>query len=149
MLVQLKALLAGNAMPAHSEADLRTAVAALLVETAWTAEGFEPRERAKIEALLQARFGISPAEAQELLKAGDRAGRETVHMLRFTKRILDGMPPEDRVDLIEMLWEVAFADGTLDPDEERLITKIAGLLFVSAGERNAAKRRARARAGLD
>jgi uncharacterized tellurite resistance protein B-like protein len=146
MLSQLKAMFAGTA-PAGG-LDLRTAVAALLVETAWSADGFEAAERERIEALLEARFGVSAEEARDLLEAGDRAGREQVHMLRFTKRILDEMTHEQRIEMVEMLWEVAYADGTLETEEERLIVKIAGLLFVSAGERNAARRRAMAKAGL-
>ncbi len=147
MLSQLKSLFAGSAAPAAG-LDLRTAVAALLVETAWSADGFDPAEQECIEALLQTRFDISPAQAKDLLAAGDQAGRNNVHMLRFTKQILEGMEPERRVEMIEMLWEVAYADGVLSVDEERLITKVSGLLFVSAGERNAARRRAMAKLGL-
>ena len=145
MLTQIKSLLAGTAPKAGL--DLRTAVAALLVETAWSAEGFDAGERERIERLLEARFGISADAARELLEDGDRVGRENVHVLRFTKRILDEMTHEERIEIIEMLWEVAYADGTLEADEERLVVKIAGLLFVSAGERNAARRRAMAKVG--
>jgi uncharacterized tellurite resistance protein B-like protein len=135
--------------PPRGEADdLRIAVAALLVEAAWSADGFQAEERAMIARLLQDRFALTAQETDQLIDSGDKAGRETVNMLRFTKRVLEGMEPAQRVEMIEMLWDVAYADGHLDPEEELLITKVAGLLFVSPGERNAAKRRAMARANI-
>lgn len=148
MLDQLKALFAGAA-DAPPEQDLRTAVAALLVEAAWSADGFAPAEQNTIECLLRARFGISTADARSLMELGDRAGRASADVLRFIHRILNGMAPEQRIDLVEMLWDVAFADGQLDPEEERLIAKIAGLLYVSPSERNAARRRAMTKVGLN
>ncbi len=53
------------------------------------------------------------------------------------------MPSADmRVQIIEMLWTVAYADGALDPDEDALIRQVAGLIQVSDWERGAARRRA-------
>ena len=147
MLARLKTILSG-APPKNTADDLRVAVAALLVEAAWSADGFGADERGTITRLLQDRFGISADEAEALLEAGDKAGRNTVHMLRFTKEVLHGMEHEQRVGMVEMLWDVAYADGHLDAEEERLITKVAGLLYVSPGERSAAKRRAQARKGI-
>lgn len=146
MLNQLKALFS-IATPATANQDLRTAVAALLVEAAWSEKGFEPAEQAKIAALLQQRFDISRQEAEDLVRHGNEVGHKQ-DLFPFTRRIVQGMAEDERVHMIEMLWEVAYADGKLDPDEERVIGKIANLLFISATERNAAKRRAREKAGL-
>ncbi len=148
MFDRLKSLLSGDTLPAPADRDVRTAVAALLVEAAWSSDGFQAEERAVIGRVLQNRFQLTPTEAERLVDAGDSAGRATTHMLRFTKRVLEDLEPGDRVEIIEMLWDVVFADGRLDPDEERLVVKVAGLLFVSPGDRNAAKRRAMGRAGL-
>ena len=147
MLDRLKTLLSGTS-PRNDAGDLRTAVAALLVEAAWSADGFGPEERATVTRLLQERFNLTAADAAQLLEAGDKAGRNTVNMFRFTRDVLNGMEPEQRVGMVEMLWDVAYADGHLDAEEERLIAKVAGLLYVSPGERNAAKRRAMARANI-
>ena len=77
----------------------------------------------------------------DLLAAGDRAGRDNVHMLRFTKKILEGMTDEQRVEMIEMLWEVAYADGILDPEEDSLIRRIAGLIYVTDRDRVLARKK--------
>lgn len=148
MLARLKTLLNGATQPRKDAEDLRTSVAALLVEAAWSADGFGPDERATITRLLQERFGLAAADAAQLLDAGDKAGRNTVNMFRFTREVLNGMEAEQRVEMVEMLWDVAYADGHLDAEEERLITKVAGLLYISPGERSAAKRRAQAKGNI-
>jgi uncharacterized tellurite resistance protein B-like protein len=48
---------------------------------------------------------------------------------------------EERIGIIEMLWEVAYSDGILTGDEDALIRRVAGLIYVSDWERGEAKRR--------
>ena len=48
-----------------------------------------------------------------------------------------------------MLWEVAYADGVLDPLEDALLRRVAGLIDVSDHERGTARLRVCARLGLD
>ena len=55
--------------------------------------------------------------------------------------MVEKMEYEERVHLIEMLWDVAYADGVLDPNEDTLIRKVAGLIYVSDHDRGAARRR--------
>jgi len=52
------------------------------------------------------------------------------------------MSPQDRVQLIEMLWKVAYSDGVLDPHEDMLLRQIAGLIHVSDQDRGSARKRA-------
>jgi uncharacterized tellurite resistance protein B-like protein len=47
--------------------------------------------------------------------------------------------------VIEMLWEVAYSDGVLNGDEDMLICRVAGLIYVPDWERGEAKRRVRER----
>jgi len=58
------------------------------------------------------------------------------------------MDEVQRIEVIEMLWEVAYADGVLDPHEDAMIRKVAGLLYVADFDRGAARRRVRERLGL-
>jgi uncharacterized tellurite resistance protein B-like protein len=55
---------------------------------------------------------------------------------------------EDRVRILEMLWEVAYADGALDPEEDALLRRIAGLIHVSDRDRGLARQRVLLRLGL-
>ena len=65
-----------------------------------------------------------------------------VRFFPFTRQIVQKISPEDRVHILEMMWEVAYADGVLDPHEDALLRRIAGLIHVSDQDRGAARKRA-------
>jgi uncharacterized tellurite resistance protein B-like protein len=128
--------------------DLQIAVAALLVEAARMDDLFAESERRMIEGLLAARFDLSADEARELLDAAERVVERSTQLFRFTQTVGDTLSPEERVRIVEMLWEVAYADGVLAPQEDALIRRVAALVYVSDAERTAARRRVRQRLGL-
>ena len=129
--------------PAHEEP--RVAVAALLVEAARMHELVSAEERAVIERLLAARFDLDAAAVAGLVRlAEDRADR-AVELFQFTRRLVPALDEGERIELIEMLWEVALADGQLDALEDSLIRRIAGLVHVSDQARGAARQRVLAR----
>jgi uncharacterized tellurite resistance protein B-like protein len=68
--------------------------------------------------------------------------------LSFTRTIKDGYSPEDRVEIIEMLWEVAYADGVLHDYEANLLRRVGGLIYVSDQDRGDARKRVLTRMGL-
>jgi uncharacterized tellurite resistance protein B-like protein len=130
------------------EADeLKLAVAALLVEAASADECFDAGERATIERLLAARYGLTPAQAAQLVSAGEAASERSVQLFGFTRTLSQRLTPAERVGVVEMLWEVAFADGALDPMEDTLLRRVAGLVDVSDRERGLARQRVEARLG--
>jgi uncharacterized tellurite resistance protein B-like protein len=117
--------------PPRSGDDLRLAVAALLVEAARMDDTFDTSERAAILRLLGTRFRLDPAATNRLLAAAERAEAGAADVYRFTKAVTDALTPAERIGLIEMMWEVVFADGALDPDEDALLRRVAGLIDVS------------------
>jgi uncharacterized tellurite resistance protein B-like protein len=64
-----------------------------------------------------------------------------------TSQIAQTMSLEERVQLIEMLRDVAYADGVLDPEEDPLIRRIAGLNCVTDRDRVLARQRVLVRKG--
>ena len=52
---------------------------------------------------------------------------------------------EERIELIEMIWEVVYADGELHDYEANLLRRLGGLLYVSDRERGDARKRVLAR----
>ncbi len=128
---------------------LRRAAAALLVEAARLDGSVGEQERARILALLQAHFGVTAGEAGALFAAAAEATEEAVDLFAFTRVINESFAPDERVTVIEMLWEVAYADGHLDDFEANLIRRVGGLLFVPDRETGEARKRALARLGLD
>lgn len=123
----------------------RVAVAALLVEAARMDELVDARERTVIQRLLERRFDLPAEEARGLVAAAERRVEEAVELFQFTRRLVPALDEAGRVELIEMLWEVALSDGSLDPMEDSLIRRIAGLVYVSDQARGAARQRVLAR----
>ncbi|MBP6761036.1 MAG: TerB family tellurite resistance protein, partial [Thauera sp.] len=74
--------------------------------------------------------------------------REASDLHRFTSTLARGFSLEQRVGMIEQLWQVAFADGRLSHHETQLMLKLGDLLYIPRGDFVAAKQRARAAAGL-
>ena len=132
----------------HSFEERQLAAAALLVEAASMDSDFGAGERAKIADLLRGRFALSAEEAEDLLVEAERASGESVEWQGFTSAVKDGFAPEERVQVIEMLWEVVYADGELHDYEASLLRRITGLLYVSDRESGEARKRVLARLGL-
>lgn len=131
----------------RAETEIHTAVAALLVEAARMDDRFDPAERSTIRRVLVRRFALDDAEVERLVAAAEQAVEGASALYRFTRVVAERFDPAARVGMIEMLWEVAYADGLLDPDEDALIRRIAGLIFVEDHERGAARQRVLARLG--
>lgn len=144
MIERLLNFLTGEAVPAPQQGadELQLAVAALLIEAARMDESFDASERETIERLLAAKFDLPPAEVQALIEAAEERSRNATQYFPFTRAILKRMTTEQRVEIIEMLWEVAYADGTLDAHEDMLLRQIAGLIHVPDRDRGLARKRA-------
>jgi len=128
--------------------ELQLAVAALLLEAAVVVDGrFDAAERSAILNILQQRFALAPASAQELVAAAQRRVANTAQLFGFTSTINGRLTRERKIEVIEMLWEVAFADGVLDPLEDSLLRQVAGLIDVSDRDRGEAKQRVLRRRG--
>ncbi len=124
------------------------AVGALLVEAALRDDVFEAAERAAIERLLAVRFDLSPEATAELLNLSEAAKSESLELFGFVRKLIKDMDEDQRIEVVEMLWEVVYADGVLDAHEDAMIRKVAGLLYVSDFARGAARRRVREKLGL-
>lgn len=131
---------------AHSEAHV--AAAALMVEAARLDGSFGDDERDRIRTLLIEHFQLTPWVAGELLARAERTATESVAWQGFTRAIKDELPPEERTQVIEMLWEVVYADGRLHDYEASLLRRVAGLLYVSDRDSGEARLRVMDRLGI-
>lgn len=137
----MRVLQGGEAAPASSEDGLQLAVAALLVEAARMDDSFGEDERGVIARVLAERFALAEHDVSALLTRAAARVADTVQYFPFTHHINTHMSAEEKVQVIEMLWRVAYADGKLDPEEDRLIRQIAGLIHVPDRDRMLARRR--------
>lgn len=144
MLDQLLRLLKGHEAPhaAPSDEELRIAVAALLVEAARMDESFGDDERATAADLLAKRFALSDAEVASLVQRADERMSRSAQYFPFVHNINQMMSATEKAEVIEMLWRIAYADGTLDAHEDQLIRQVAGLIHVPDRERMLARKRA-------
>ena len=129
----------GEADPERATA---LAVAVLMVESALTDGQFDDNEVAKSGALLRRRFGLTEIEADALLEKARARAEDSAEIFGFTRQIKDHFSEEERVELMEMLWELAYVDGTLNDLEANLMRRLAGLLHVSDRDSGAARKRA-------
>jgi uncharacterized tellurite resistance protein B-like protein len=125
----------------RSNDELQVAAAALLVEAARLDGGFGKVERETIRSLVKTRFELSDEETESLLEMAETAADKTVQLAGFARTIKNQFSHKERIGLIEMLWEVAYADGELHDYETNLIRRVGGLLYVTDRERGDARKR--------
>ncbi len=121
--------------------DARLALTALLVRIAKSDGEYETSEKARIEAIGAARSGWSAADAAALLADAETLENEAPDTVRFTRAIKDAVAYEDRIGVVEALWQVALADGERDAKEDALIRMASSFLGVSDMDSAQARRR--------
>jgi uncharacterized tellurite resistance protein B-like protein len=132
-----------------SQADERSALAAILVEAAHADGTYDPEESARIARVLANRFNLSPSAAAALRAEGEAAHADAIDLVRFTRAVKDAVAHEDRIGVIEAVWEVIYADGVREMHESALIRKLCGLLHLEDRDAGLARQRVIARLGLE
>ena len=133
MLRTLKKLFDDPRANAHAHLEihhLEVAVACLLHESKRVdLDEADEEHRAASEAL-QSLFGSSEAESEALLREGREKARHLTSYYAPVAVIKRDWGLENRVQLVEHLWRIAWADGRLERDEDHYVRKIAHLLYV-------------------
>jgi uncharacterized tellurite resistance protein B-like protein len=145
MLNRLADFLAGRSAPAtgaNAADEMHIAVAALLIEAARMDSSFDAAERTAIGALLAKKFDLDAEALQAVINEAQQKVEYSTQYFPFTNAIAKQMTIEQRAEIIEMMWSVAYADGVLDPHEDMLLRQVAGLLHVPDRERGLARQRA-------
>ncbi|MEM8580843.1 MAG: TerB family tellurite resistance protein [Pseudomonadota bacterium] len=123
------------------EPDARLALAALLVRIARSDGDYSTEEVDRIDKILAKRHGLSPFEAAKLRTDAEALESQAPDTVRFTRAIKDGVPYEDRIGVIEALWDVVLADGIRDDEENTLLRLAANLLGVNDRDSALARQR--------
>ena len=133
----------------HRENRLHLAAATLLVEIARMdgEEAAGAAERRRMAELLARRFTLSEEETRALIEEAEQEADQSAQLFAFTREIKDAFDYEERVELMEMLWEVAYADDHLHHLESSLMRRLAGLLHVDDRDSGEARKRVLARRG--
>jgi uncharacterized tellurite resistance protein B-like protein len=124
-----------------AEDDYRLAAAAMLVHAAAIDGEMSQSERDKLHAVIKQRFALDDATTDELITNATAAEHEAVDLYHFTHQLNRALDDDGRAKIVEMMWEIVYADGQRDELEDNLIWRAADLLGVSANERIALRRR--------
>jgi uncharacterized tellurite resistance protein B-like protein len=128
--------------------DYRLAAAALLVHCAAIDGEVTGAERDKLYAVIKQRFDLSDAATAELIEKATAAEHESVDLYHFTHLLNRALDEAGRAKIIEMMWEIVYADGTRDELEDNLLWRAADLLGVPQRERIELRQRIAAKAGM-
>jgi uncharacterized tellurite resistance protein B-like protein len=124
----------------------RVAVAALLVHLAAVDGSVKPEERRAVKQALKAHYGLDDGEVARLVAEATRRDAVSVDFYHFTSA-LSRLDIDERLEIIEMMWQVVFSDSDNHELEDNMVWRIAELIGVSARQRTVLRnkiRRARA-----
>ena len=131
-----------DVVSSHAQADrafddtgYRLAATALLIHVI-SLDG-EPSQatRRKLHGLIESRFGLDPGTADQLIKSATLVEGEAVDLYHFTSVIMRSVNEEGRLRIVEMMWELVYADGQVSEFEDNVVWRAADLLAVSSRDR--------------
>ena len=134
--------------PTDAGEELRVAAAALMVRTVDADGRVLPEERAALERALAETYGLDAAGVGALIERGRAADHGATDLYQHTRVLRRRTDPEERAQLVGLLYEIAFADSELHEGEDATVTRIADLLGVDPRDRVLARKAAAERRGL-
>jgi len=132
---------------AFDDTGYRLAATALLIHVV-SLDG-EPTaiEERKLHSLIETRFGLDPGTADRLISSATRVEGDAVDLYHFTSVIMRSVNEEGRLKIVEMMWEMVYADGQVTEFEDNVVWRAADLLGVSSRDRIDLKHRVAERQG--
>ena len=112
----------------NTEHDIRVATCALLVEIARIDEKFTAAEMQTILTILKQKYGLSQDHADALIAEAERELEKSVDLWQFTRLINENYTNEEKIKIIETLWQIVYVDGKMDQYEHYLMNKLQNLL---------------------
>jgi uncharacterized tellurite resistance protein B-like protein len=92
-------------------------------------------EKRKLHSLIESRFGLDPGTADKLIASATLVEGEAVDLYHFTSVIMRSVNDEGRLRIVEMRWELVYADGQVSEFEDNVVWRAADLLGVSSRDR--------------
>lgn len=121
--------------------DYRLAAAALLVHTATIDGDVSDVERERLHGVIKQRFKLDDETTDDLVAKATVADREAIDLYRFTSKLNRSLDASGRARLVEMMWQIVYADGVVTEFEDNLVWRAADLLHISREERIALRAR--------
>ncbi|MGC9460995.1 TerB family tellurite resistance protein [Vibrio genomosp. F10] len=128
-----KQLIEGEDLAGSKNDNPNLAIACLLCEVAGADHQIDQAEKEAKHHLLERLLELTESEADQLLTQAEEQVKDAASLYEFTSQLRELSRPT-RFELIKAMWEVAHADGEIDPIEEAVIRKTAELLYVDHSE---------------
>src|SRR3954471_7152033 len=146
MLDTLRQFIADLVSPAEQarafdETDYRLAAPGLLVHIISLDGAPSEVEKRKLHSVLESRFKLDPGTADQLIASATLVEGEAVDLYHFTSVIMRSVDEEGRLRIVEMMWELVYADGQVTEFEDNVVWRAADLLGISSRDRINLKRR--------
>jgi uncharacterized tellurite resistance protein B-like protein len=111
--------------------DTTVATCALLVEIARIDGTFTREEMETVISILKEKYGLSREHADALIAEAEKQLEESVDLWQFARLINENYSNEEKMEIIETLWQIVYVDGKMDQYEHYLMNKLKNLLRVS------------------
>ncbi|MBT4738852.1 MAG: TerB family tellurite resistance protein [Rhodospirillaceae bacterium] len=131
------------------EPTVQSAAAALLVEAAMADGTFDDQERAQVKDVLVHLFSLPEESLDGIIADAEETVAQSNQLYGFARTVKDSLDYDGRVELMQMLWEVVYADGQLDDFEANLVRRVSGLLYVTDQDSGRARKAALEQLGLE
>jgi uncharacterized tellurite resistance protein B-like protein len=125
----------GHGERTFDDSDYRLAATALLIHVISLDGEPSDNEKRKLHALLEYRFNLDPGTADVLIRDATLVEGEAVDLYHFTSVIMRSVNEEGRLRIVEMMWELVYADGHVSEFEENVVWRAADLLGISSRDR--------------
>jgi uncharacterized tellurite resistance protein B-like protein len=120
---------------AFDDTGYRLAATALLIHVISINGEPSELEKRKLHSLIESRFGLDPGTADHLIASATLVEGEAVDLYHFTSVIMRSVNEEGRLRIVEMMWELVYADGQVSEFEDNVVWRAADLLGVSSRDR--------------
>ncbi len=130
MFNRIMSLLQGEGEVARDSRFERVQVAtcALLLEVAHSDGHYQAVEAKIVHDLLAEKFNLSAAAVAELIDYSQEHREDSLDLFQFAREINAYFSRDEKLDVMEGIWRVIYADGTLDKFEDALARQLATLL---------------------
>jgi uncharacterized tellurite resistance protein B-like protein len=115
--------------------DGRLATAALLIRVATVNGEMSAARRRALHAILKSGFGLDDLTTVRLIDDAAAAERSAIDLYHFTHQLNDVLDDEGRRRSVKMMWEIVYAEGSVNEFEDNIIWRVADLLGVSSRQR--------------
>ena len=112
------------------DSSIQKSICSLMIEVAYADNQLDESEL-KVMANSLSKLDIEKEEIQEIVDATLAKSKESISFYEHTRILNDQLDYDQKIEVLNSVWAIAFADGEMDKHEEHLIRRIADLLYLN------------------